>query len=65
MKAAADLRALARQRLALIATARATAMGKFDRKVVASSHPIGMRQCETRDGGNRRAVARASHDVTG
>lgn len=56
-----DLRALARQRAALIATARATFSGTFDRGTVALSQPIGdatmrhLRQVES------RTVAPVSH----
>jgi hypothetical protein len=61
MAAVSDLRAIARQRAALIATARATSLGTFDRNAVALSQPIGdatmrhLRQVES------RTVALVSH----
>ena len=56
-----DLRALARQRAALIATARATSSGTFDRNAVALSQPIGDATVRHLRQGESRAVARVSH----
>jgi hypothetical protein len=63
MAQASDLRALARQRAVLIATARSTSMGTFDRVTVAQSHAIGnatLRLLRQVDG---RGVGHVSQDA--
>ena len=60
--AASDLRALAQRRLSLIQTARATLARTPSPQVVALSHPIGMRQCDTQDTRDCLTVACQSHN---
>ena len=61
MAEVSDLRALARQRAALIITARGTLAGAYDRGTVAPSHPIGDATMRHLRQDASRIVARVSH----